>query len=207
MKTVFLDRDGVINRNLDNDYVKNWNEFEFLPNSLEAIKLLTDAGYQLIVVTNQACIGKGIVSPQMLDAIHHQMVSEIENTGGSLRVIYHCPHRDDDNCKCRKPKPGMLIQAASEHAINLNNAYLIGDSMRDIEAGWQVGAYPLLVQTGHSSKQYQQEIEGAISTGGARPQKVFADLHAAALWVVSRNAKDTDTHELSPWQDKCINTN
>ena len=86
MKTVFLDRDGVINRNLDNGYVKSWSEFEFLPNSLGAIRLLANAGYQIIVVTNQACINKGILSPRTLDVIHQKMISDVERTGGRIHA-------------------------------------------------------------------------------------------------------------------------
>ena len=184
MKTIFLDRDGVINRNRDNDYVKSWDEFEFLPNSLKAIQLLTDAGYQLIVVTNQACINKGIISSQTLDEIHQQMVREIEEAGGRIHAIYYCPHREDEGCDCRKPKPGMLIQAAHEQTIDLSRTYLIGDSMSDIAAGRQVGCRSLLVLTGHGAKAYQQHIENPALWGDAYPEKVFADLFAAALWIL-----------------------
>ncbi len=185
MKAIFLDRDGVINRNMDNDYVKNWEEFEFLPNSLEAIKRLTEANYPLIVITNQACVSKKIVSPQTLNDIHQKMVSEVENAGGRIHAIYHCPHRDEDKCDCRKPKPGMLIQAAYEHNINLLDSYLIGDSMTDIEAGQQVGCHTVLLLTGHGAKTDQQ-IRDHKSHQNALPEKVFADLHSAMLWILSK---------------------
>ena len=197
MKTVFLDRDGVINRNLDNGYVKSWSEFEFLPNSLGAIRLLANAGYQIIVVTNQACINKGILSPRTLDVIHQKMISDVERTGGRIHAIYYCPHRDDENCTCRKPKTGMLVQAASEHLISLSDTYLIGDSTRDIEAGHQFGVYSLLVLTGHYSEPRQSRI-GEINSGKKAPEKVFADLNAAACWIVSRDTKpDGYTETLS----------
>ena len=187
MKAIFLDRDGVINRNLDNNYVKNWDEFEFLPNSLEAIKRLTDANYPLIVITNQACVNKKIVSSQTLNDLHQKMVSEVENAGGRIYAIYHCPHRDEDKCDCRKPKPGMLIQAAHEHNIDLPDSYLIGDSMTDIEAGQQVGCHTLLALTGHGAKTDQQ-IKDSRSHQNALPEKVFTDLHSAALWILSNNS-------------------
>ena len=187
MKTVFLDRDGVINCNRDNDYVKSWYEFKFLPNAPEAIALLTESGYQLIIVTNQACINKGILSSAALNDIHRKMLAEIEGSGGRIRAIYYCPHRDDDNCACRKPKPGLLAQAASEHDIDLEDTYLIGDSDRDIRAGNRFGAYSLLVSTGNGWKSnLTEEVSAAAPT---RPRRVFADLFAAAKWIVSSRAK------------------
>ena len=187
MKTVFLDRDGVINRNRDNDYVKSWREFEFLPNALEAIRLLTDAGYQLIIVTNQSCINKGILSASALNDIHRKMVAEIESAGGRIRAIYYCPHRDDENCACRKPEPGMLVQAASEHEIDVDDTYLIGDLSRDIQAGNQFGAYSLLVLTGNGCN--ANLVEEANVAAPTRPKRVFANLHAASVWIVSSRAK------------------
>ncbi|MDE0040785.1 MAG: D-glycero-beta-D-manno-heptose 1,7-bisphosphate 7-phosphatase [Candidatus Poribacteria bacterium] len=183
MNTVFLDRDGVINRNRDNDYVKSWSEFEFLPNSLEAIRLLTHAGYKLIVVTNQACINKGILSPKALNEIHRKMMAEIEVAGGCIHAVYYCPHRDDENCTCRKPKPGMLVRAASEHEIDKDNTYLIGDSNRDIQAGNAFGVRSLLVLTGNGYiSNLTNDGSGAPSM---QPHQVFADLYAAAEWIVS----------------------
>lgn len=183
MKTVFLDRDGVINRNIDKDYVKSWSEFEFLPNSLDAIRLLTHAGYQLIVVTNQACINKGILSPKALTEIHRNMTTEIVRAGGRIRAVYYCPHRDDENCTCRKPKPGMLVKAASEHKIDIDNSFLIGDSNRDIQAGNEFGVCSLLVLTGNGYISNLTNNAGVASP--VQPRRVFADLSAAAEWIVS----------------------
>ena len=179
MQTVFLDRDGVINKNIDNGYVTCWEAFEFLPNALKAIQKLTAAGYQLIIVTNQACINKGIISSRMLEAIHSRMVEQIEANDGKIRAIYHCPHRDEDGCDCRKPKPGMLIQAATEHGIDFSTAYLIGDSSRDIAAGQQVGCQTFLVLTGHGHKQ--------IQTGTIKPGRVFDDLYATSVWICDKS--------------------
>ena len=97
MKTVFLDRDGVINRLRPNDYVKNWKEFEFLPDAIGAICRLTDKEYQLIVVTNQACVNKGILQAKKLDSIHEKMLDQIGMAGGKIDAIYYCPHEDKDN--------------------------------------------------------------------------------------------------------------
>lgn len=184
MKTVFLDRDGVINRNRENDYVKSWEEFEFLPNSLKAIQHLTDAGHRLIVVTNQSCINKGIVASRTLDGIHQRMVSEIERTGGRIHAIYYCPHRADEGCSCRKPKPGLLIQAAHEHAIDLSRSYLIGDSIRDITAGQQVGCRSFFVLTGNYSRVDEKQAGNTSSREKFQSTKIFTDLYRAALWIL-----------------------
>ena len=183
MKTVFLDRDGVINRNIDKDYVKSWSEFEFLPNSLNAIRLLTHAGYQLIVVTNQACINKGILRTKALNEIHRKMTAEIVGAGGCISAVYYCPHRDEENCICRKPKPGMLVKAASEHKIDIDNSFLIGDSNRDIQAGNKFGVCSLLVLTGNDYVSNLTNNAGVASP--MQPRRVFADLYAAAEWIVS----------------------
>jgi D-glycero-D-manno-heptose 1,7-bisphosphate phosphatase len=187
VKTVFLDRDGVINRNCKNDYFKNWDEFEFLPNSLRAIQHLTDAGHRLIVVTNQSCINKGIVASRTLDEIHQRMVSEIERASGRIHAIYYCPHRDDEGCGCRKPKPGLLIQAAHEHAIDLSRSYLVGDSMRDIAAGQQVGCRAFLVLTGNYSRVLEKQTQNATSRENFQPERIFADLYGAAIWILEES--------------------
>lgn len=138
-KAVFLDRDGVINKKIKDDYVKCWAEFEFLPGAPEAIKILNQAHFKVIVVTNQACIGKGIIQEKQLQQIHQQMIYELQKYGAYLDAIYYCPHRVEDNCNCRKPKTGMLEQAAKDFKIDYNNSWLIGDESKDIEAGKSVG--------------------------------------------------------------------
>ncbi len=185
MKTVFLDRDGVINHNRKNDYVKSWDEFEFIPNSLRAIQRLTDAGHRLIVVTNQSCINKGIVAPRTLGEIHQRMMTEIEGAGGRIHAIYHCPHRADEGCSCRKPKPGLLIQAAHEHGIDLPRSYLVGDSIRDIAAGQQVGCQSVFVLTGNYSQVDDKQTHNPGSHDNLRAAKIFTDLYRAALWILN----------------------
>ena len=187
MKTVFLDRDGVINRNRKNDYVKSWDEFEFIPNSLRAIQHLTDAGHRLIVVTNQSCINKGIVAPRTLDGIHQRMMSEIERSGGRIHAIYYCPHRADEGCSCRKPKPGLLIQAAREHGIDLPRSYLVGDSIRDIAAGQEVGCQSFFVLTGNYSHAGDKQTRNPSDSDNFQSTKIFADLYRAALWILEKS--------------------
>lgn len=138
-KAIFLDRDGVINKKIIGDYVKCWAEFEFLTGVQEAIRMLNEAHFKVIVITNQACIGKGIITEEQLQQIHQQMINELQKYGAYLDAIYYCPHRVEDNCNCRKPKTGLLEQAAKEFKIDYKNSWLIGDEPKDIEAGKSVG--------------------------------------------------------------------
>jgi histidinol-phosphate phosphatase family protein len=138
INVIFLDRDGVINVNRD-DYVKSWDEFEFLPGSKEAIKLLNENNFWIIIVTNQSPIGRGIFTHNTLKEIHRHMLNELSKAGAHIDAIFYCPHSPDDKCGCRKPKPGLLIQASKELNIDLSNSWLIGDSDGDLQAGKAVG--------------------------------------------------------------------
>ncbi|MXV74595.1 D-glycero-beta-D-manno-heptose 1,7-bisphosphate 7-phosphatase [Candidatus Poribacteria bacterium] len=192
MKTVFLDRDGVINRNPPNmGYVRRWSEFSFIPNSRKAIRELTQSGYRIIVVTNQAGIGRGLFSEEDLKDIHSRMVSKITETGGRIDAIYYCPHHPKAGCECRKPKPGMLIRAVREHNIELSSAYLIGDSTTDIQAGRCVGTKALLVLTGLGQESYYHYINtepcGWADENRHRPGKIFIDLYTATRWLLKND--------------------
>lgn len=145
-KVILLDRDGVINkRPKRGDYVKSWNEFVFLPGSKEAIKLLKEKGYTVFIISNQSGIARGMVTKKNLSIIHENMQKELKKQGSRIDVIYYCPHGWDEGCDCRKPKPGLLLQASREHFIDLTKAIFIGDDKRDIEAGKQAGCKTILV--------------------------------------------------------------
>ena len=143
-KAVFLDRDGLINRKLENNYVKSWDEFQFLPGVIEAIKAINEKGYLVIVVTNQRGIAKGLMTEKDLENIHRRMIEELKKHGARIDDIFYCPHDISDNCNCRKPKSGMLLQAQKKWDIDLAPSYIIGDSNSDIEAGQQVGCRGIL---------------------------------------------------------------
>lgn len=135
-KIIFLDRDGVINKKAGKaDYIKNWSEFTFLPGSLEAIRILTESGYKIFIITNQPGIARKKMTKSDLDLIHKNMLREIKKSGGKIEKIYYCPHGWDQGCICRKPEPGMLLQASRENLIDLTKAVFIGDDERDKEAG------------------------------------------------------------------------
>ena len=145
-KVLFLDRDGVINKKpFKADYVKSWDEFEFLPGSVEAITLLTQNGYEIYIISNQAGIARGIMTKDNLKGIHKKMKNELRKHGARISGIYYCPHGWDDGCECRKPKPGMFFQAAREHHIDLTKTIFIGDDERDIEAGEAARVKTILV--------------------------------------------------------------
>lgn len=140
-KAAFLDRDGVINRKAptEDEYITRWEDMEILPGVVEAIALLSKAGFRVIVVSNQRCVAKGILTTHELDAIHRRMCSELSAMGGKIDGVYYCPHEEQPPCDCRKPEPGMLFAAASEHQIDLSSSWMIGDSGKDVEAGRRAG--------------------------------------------------------------------
>ncbi|HLX59141.1 MAG TPA: D-glycero-beta-D-manno-heptose 1,7-bisphosphate 7-phosphatase [Ktedonobacteraceae bacterium] len=161
MSAIFIDRDGVINENRS-DYVKSWNEFHFLPGSREAIASLTKAGHRVVICTNQAAVAKGIISIDTVEDIHRRMMAEIEEAGGAVEKVYYCPHGKDADCDCRKPRPGMLLQASRELDLDLSDAIFIGDSITDVQAGMAAGVRTLLVLTGLGMEHFRihyQEIE------------------------------------------------
>jgi histidinol-phosphate phosphatase family protein len=129
---VFLDRDGVINVDR-RDYVKSWAEFKFLPHVFEALRLLRKNNLHVVVVTNQSAVGRGLMSISTLREIHEKMLRAIEKRGGHIEAIYYCPHRPDEKCECRKPKPGMVLKAKKDLKIDLTQSYLVGDSKKDVE--------------------------------------------------------------------------
>jgi histidinol-phosphate phosphatase family protein len=145
-KVIFLDRDGVINKKPPKaDYVRNWSEFEFLPGAIEALKLLTQNGYNIYIITNQPGIARGMMSEHDLKVIHKKLEEELEEHDAKINQIYYCPHGWDDGCECRKPKPGMFFQAAREHNLDLTKTIFIGDDERDLQAGDAAGCKTILV--------------------------------------------------------------
>jgi D-glycero-D-manno-heptose 1,7-bisphosphate phosphatase len=135
-RAAFLDRDGVINYKApEGQYVTCLEEFQFIPGVEEAIGSLNKAGYIVIVVTNQRCVAKGLLTAQGLDSIHEWMCQELADAGATIAGVYSCPHENEPPCGCRKPAPGMLLRAARVHEIDLTTSWLVGDSDIDIQAG------------------------------------------------------------------------
>ena len=145
---IVLDRDGVINEDSD-DFIKTPAEWLPLPGSLDAIAALGRAGFRITIATNQSGVGRGLYTIAILDAIHEKMMNSIRAAGGKIDGIFFCPHLPDAGCDCRKPEPGMLLQAAALFGCDPGDLRVIGDSMRDLEAAQSVGARPILVRTGY----------------------------------------------------------
>lgn len=172
---VFLDRDGIIAR--DVRYCCRVEDFEILPTVPQAIRLLNQRGFRVIVVTNQSAIARGYLTEKTLFQIHQYMKDELARYSAHVDAIYYCPHHPDDGCQCRKPKPGLLLQAAKELSINLSRSYTVGDGEIDIKAGKAASCRTVLVTTGPNEKK-----------GVAEPSDYIADtLLEAAEWIV----KDT----------------
>jgi len=138
LKTVFVDRDGVINQERS-DYVKSISELEIYPNVAKNIKLLKDAGFLVVVITNQSAVNRGIVTHETINQIHNSIQDHLKKYGTFLDGFYYCPHTPNENCNCRKPKSGLLEKAILELNIDLNSSWMIGDSDSDIEAANSIG--------------------------------------------------------------------
>jgi D-glycero-D-manno-heptose 1,7-bisphosphate phosphatase len=151
MNLVILDRDGTINYDSD-DFIKSPQEWVPIPGSIEAIARLNRAGYKVVVATNQSGVARGYFDMDVLNRIHNKMIDAVRDHGGEIDGIFFCPHSPDDNCKCRKPKPGLYQEIAKRLNTNLTGAYAVGDSKRDIEAARTGGAIPVLVRTGKGER-------------------------------------------------------
>lgn len=172
MKLAILDRDGVINQD-SADFIKSPEEWRPLPGSLEAIARLNHAGFQVVLATNQSGIGRGLFEVSTLNAIHDRMHRALGQIGGRIDAIFFCPHAQDANCECRKPKAGLLQEIARRFNVELKGVPVIGDSLRDLQAAEAVGAVPILVLTGKGAK--TQEA-GGLPAG----TQIYSDLAAAA---------------------------
>lgn len=153
LPALFLDRDGVIIENRAH-YVRSWEDVQFFPSALTALQLAATLPHRIVIVTNQSAVGRGIISLDDAEALNQQIVHVIESAGGRIDGVFLCPHAPDENCNCRKPKPGLLLQAARELPISLKDSVLIGDALSDLLAGQAAGIKDLiLVKTGRGIDQ------------------------------------------------------
>jgi len=176
MNLIILDRDGVINYDSD-QFIKSPDEWKPLPGSLEAIARLSQAGYRVVVATNQSGVARGLFDMPTLNSIHEKMHKACAQAGGRIDAVFFCPHAADDDCDCRKPKSGMIEEIASRYSADLSNVLSVGDSLRDLEASARLGAQPVLVLTGKGQK---TQAKGGLPQG----TRVYPDLAAVVATLV-----------------------
>jgi len=176
MKLVILDRDGVINHDSD-QFIKSPDEWKPLPGSLEAIARLTQAGFRVVVASNQSGLGRGLFCMATLNSIHAKMHKMVAMAGGRIDAIFLCPHPADAECACRKPRPGLFQTIASRYHVDLRGVPAVGDALRDIQAATEAGARPILVKTGKGKR---------TLASGSLPEtvEVFDDLDAVARALI-----------------------
>ncbi len=179
--TIFLDRDGVINED-SSAYIKSPDEFHFIPGSPEAVALLTREGGEVILITNQSAVGRKMMTQDTLESIFDKMRAGIERAGGQVKDIFYCPHTPDEGCGCRKPKPGMILDAMKKYGIDPDSAVMVGDSAKDIECGRAAGCgSTVLVATGNGP-----DALDTLQKKGIAPNFYAEDLLSAARWIISR---------------------
>ncbi len=186
-RTIFLDRDGVIN--LDKAYVHRWEDFEFVPQALSAMRVLVQAGFHIVVITNQSGIARGMFTEQQYAALTAQMREHLSAEGIPLLDVLHCPHHPEGKvkryaieCQCRKPAPGLLLQAAERHGIDLSQAILVGDKPSDIFAGRNAG-----VRSAYLVQSDNRENVASLTAADA----TFDDLYACVLWLLGQKSNQS----------------
>ena len=176
---IFLDRDGVIIRNRA-DYVKAWDEVVLLPGALSALRHLSATGYAIVIVTNQSPINRGITTETAVGDLHRRLVARIEAAGGRIDGIFYCPHTPEEACRCRKPEPGLLLEAAEALGLDVKSSWLVGDARTDIQAALNAGCRPIFVLTGRGDEQLP-----ALSAEERAACIVLRDLRKAVHWILS----------------------
>ena len=181
MKAVFIDRDGVVNKYPgDKLYVTSLKKFKILPGVKKGIALLSKAGFDIFIASNQAGVGKGLYSLKTLNSITAKMLSDISKRGGKITKVYYCIHRKDERCSCRKPKPGMLKSAAREFKLSLKDSYFIGDTIRDVFTAKNAGCKSILVFSGKEKLKNMENWE-------ITPDLVFKDLLEASKFLAAKH--------------------
>jgi D-glycero-D-manno-heptose 1,7-bisphosphate phosphatase len=175
---IFLDRDGTLN--LEKNYLHHIADWEWIAGARESIRALREAGYCILVVSNQSGIARGMFTAAEVDALHRFVNTELAASGTQIDGFYYCPHHPEfsGDCSCRKPKPGMLLTAAAEHRIDLSHSWMIGDKRIDVEAALAAGVRPLMVRTGHGA----EEVKKLAST-----EFVVSDIQAACHRILQQN--------------------
>ncbi len=178
-RLVILDRDGVINEERG-ECIRSLDQWRPLPGSLKAIARLCRAGIPVAVATNQSGVGRGLMSAAELAAVHERLMQDVRQAGGDLAGVFFCPHAPSDGCRCRKPLPGLLLRIEAELGLAVAGQYMVGDSLRDLQAARAAGALPALVRTG-----FGRASEKKLGVESDVP--VFDNLSAFAGWLLERS--------------------
>lgn len=165
-KYILLDRDGVINRRLPGGYVRSWSQFEFLPRVLDALRLLAENGFTALVVSNQACVGKGLLSSNELNAITRRFLLETALSGGDIAQVYYCCHTAEERCSCRKPQPGLIARARLEYEFDPEETFFVGDSPSDLRAAAAAGCPSIEIRRGAFLDPYWPGEDRALVASG-----------------------------------------
>ena len=184
VKLIILGRDGVLNRYRE-DHVKEPGEWEALPGALEAVARLNHAGWHAVVATNQAGIGRGLLDMGSLNAVHQAMIRALAEAGGRLDAVFFCPHAPEEQCDCRKPLPGMMVQIADRYGVELPDVPMVCDNLRDLRAAEAAGCAPHLVLTGRAAGLDEDQVRALVQqVPGTR---VHRDLGALAEFLLRRS--------------------
>jgi D-glycero-D-manno-heptose 1,7-bisphosphate phosphatase len=175
---VFLDRDGTISEEVG--YLNDASHFRMFPFTAAAIRRLNEAQLPVIVITNQSGVGRGFFPESSVHGIHELMRRQLLEAGARVDAIYYCPHSSEHDCECRKPKPGMLAQAAREHGLDLRRSFVVGDRYGDVNAAYNAGARGILVRTGYG----ETELTSDVKTWPVQPDLIAADLRTAVDWIL-----------------------
>ena len=181
MKLVILDRDGTINADSD-EYIKSPGEWQPLPGALEAIARLNHAGWHAVIASNQSGLGRGLFDVAALNAMHAKMNKMLAAFGGRVDAVFYCPHLPEDKCSCRKPLPGLFQQIAERFGVDLKHVPVVGDTVRDLQAGATAGCPPHLVLTGKGAQWRGQALPADFPAG----TQVHDDMAAFAEWLLAR---------------------
>lgn len=186
---VFLDRDGVINRDSP-DYIKSWSEFEFLPGVLDALAKLSRRGYGIYVISNQSAVGRGLISQTMLEQIFSNMLRVIYSHGGRITDVFYCPHRPEEDCPCRKPMPGLVFEACRKYPVDLSKAVMVGDSAKDVACARNAGCrYAVRIAPETAGSSLSEE-----NLPDTEPDFTAPDLSRAADWIIHRFYSASPAH-------------
>src|SRR5664280_424836 len=189
---VFLDRDGTINEEVG--YLDSLDKFKIIPCAYEAIRLINESGMKVVVISNQAGVARGLFTEDFVKITHEHLLAALRQKKAHIDNFYYCPHHPTEgiklyrqNCNCRKPAPGMLLQAAQDLNIDLTKSYLVGDRFRDMEAAKKVGVKGVLVKTGYGQELLQDDGPDEATEEG-KPDFIAADILEAVKWILDQVA-------------------